>query len=108
MFKNYREYFRGVVWPRNSKQRKDKQYTYAIVGILVTDKELDLSNDNEVCFNGPSDIAFSLESMQKYKSNRPLGTANDVLIGLGDVFVDNLELIKDEESQYNACCEKKL
>lgn len=79
-----REYFRGVVWPRQKDGEVLKNYRYVVVGVLVTDRPLDME-DNQTIFSGHCDgLAESLKSTHHRVTDEPLGDATNVLLSLND------------------------
>jgi hypothetical protein len=84
------EHIRGVIWPRKSK---DGTFGYAIVAMLVTDKEIpelavkDARGISQVVVDsrtfGMADLLATLPH-KKLEDWRILGDASDVLCSLGD------------------------
>ena len=80
-----KEYFRGVLWPREPTKDGDKvNYRYVVVGMLVTDKPIDLPEEflNEAVLDGSVKMAEAIEEMSKRHTKLPLGDASDVLVSL--------------------------
>jgi hypothetical protein len=76
------EHFRGVVWPHPPVTEGIKtNYRYVIVGMLVTDKPLDVP-ENESVIDGFTGIADVIEGAVKRQPNIPVGDATNVLLNL--------------------------
>lgn len=80
-----REYFRGVLWPRQKTTQGDKtNYRYIIVGMLVTDKPLNLDEFiNETVIDGEVfGLTNVIEGAKKREPKITIGDATDVLLNL--------------------------
>lgn len=91
------QYFKGVVWPRESEDVQVKSgkrttvtrrvYRYVVVGMVVTDEPIEkFEGKNEIVLDGPVD--GMVEPLLSIKSRKPeyiLGDANSVLEGLNDI-----------------------
>lgn len=79
----FKEWFRGVIWPRKSK---DKLYRYVIIGMIVTEKPISNLDKNQYIFNGNAfGLSDIIEHVAYVEDNRPLGDASDVLLRLDDL-----------------------
>ncbi len=81
-----KEYFKGVVWPRESSTGTEgpTNYRYVVVGMLVTDHPLELVDGAEIIIDSTVDgMAEILTSAKSRLPTRPLGDANMVLLRLG-------------------------
>jgi len=75
-----------VIWPRQRPNKTPKQYRYAIVGVLVTDKPLELEGKMEVVLDGATcGLSDLIEVIRKREPARIISTANDVLTHLGEI-----------------------
>jgi len=94
-----KEYFRGVVWPREPKtacHSNEKVHRYIIVGMLVTDEPIVELEGNQFIVDGnvlPMGAGFgsALRGTYKTESSRPLGDASDVLLNLQHIVSDDEE-----------------
>lgn len=78
-----REHFRGVIWPREPKPNDGQQaYRYLVVGMLVTNRPLDV-HPNETAIDGALvGMAEALEKARRVELGHKLGDAADVLLSL--------------------------
>lgn len=79
------QHFRGVVWPRGlTEEGPKKNYSYIVVGLLVTDKPLDnLEGKNEIVLDGHAGgIAEALPSIPQKEAACKIGDANFVIHNL--------------------------
>lgn len=81
-----REYFRGVIWPRQPiKEYVKENYRYTIVGILITDKPIENFDGNEFLLDGNVEgfgIARSLSQIDQKQPAFRIGDANGILLTL--------------------------
>lgn len=87
-----REHFRGVVWPRG--RHESGAYRYVVVGLLVTDEPIpgqDLQRFGvRTMVDGPAPgLADALAAMPQREATAIVGTADDVLLGLGRLIDDD-------------------
>ena len=80
-----KEYFKGVVWPRETQAGPSGPvYRYVVVGMVVTDTPIEeFHGKNEVFLDGPGQgIALSLAGVNSRPPKFKLGDAASVLVSL--------------------------
>lgn len=90
-----KEHLRAVIWPRDQNPKvkteavlsKDgkKVYRYAIVGLLITEKPLVFSDDNELLIDDSVQLGHQLEGLHQRQLSRRVSGADDVLVSLEDL-----------------------
>lgn len=82
-----REHFRGVVWPREPFDGpQGKIYRYVVVGMLVTDRPLDVEPNQTAIDGSVTGLALALEQAHRVGLPRILGDAVDVLLALDEAW----------------------
>ena len=77
-----REYFKGVVWPRND----GPLHRYVIVGMLVSEKPIpEFEGKNEILIDGPSFGASDLLLSIRHRESNFGGDAVNVLLSLKEM-----------------------
>lgn len=84
------EYLRAVIWPRQ-KEKPDKKnrYKYVIIGMLVTDEPIEslekLDKYETVIDSRMYGLSMLLDMAQKRDPKIKIGTADDILVQLGEI-----------------------
>lgn len=77
------EYFRGVVWPRKPMKGLHR---YIVLGLLVTDQPIpEFEGKSQLVLDGITALQAGLLLTRYKETDRPLGTANDVLLQLDTI-----------------------
>lgn len=80
------EYLRAVIWPRQKNDDKVDKYKYVIIGMLITDKPIEsLDTYEKVIDSRMHGLSLLLDMAQKRDPKIKLGTADDVLLDLGQI-----------------------
>ncbi len=84
-----KEYFKGVVWPRESitEPGRPTNYRYVVVGMLVTDQPLVFEGrvDTVVIDSTVKGMAEALNQAKNRLPQLPVGDATMVLLSLEDL-----------------------
>lgn len=77
-----REYFKGIVWPRND----GPLHRYVVVGMIVSEKPIpEFEGKNEVLIDGPGYGMSNLMSSIRHRESNFGGDAVNVLLSLKDM-----------------------
>ena len=97
MLTGMREHLRAMIWPRQTENLPSTAtdsagkpiYRYTIIGMLVTDRPLDVP-DEFMVDGSAGGLSYTLEALPKYAPSRPPGDAVDVLCSLNDLLGERM------------------